>query len=50
MKKSVINTDFFNYLSKLLGILGSSINNRRHALLPAEAEREPIQDSNDANI
>lgn len=40
-----------NYLlSKLLGILGSSASHTVQALVPALAEREPIQDNSDANI
>lgn len=39
-----------HYLSKLLGILGSSINQATHALVPAPAANEPIQFNKLANI
>ena len=53
MKRKKISSELiFNYylLSKLLGILGSSINQKIQALVPAEADREPIQDNSAANI
>ena len=51
-RKKISSKLIFNYylLSKLFGILGSSINQITQALVPAEAEREPIQDNSAANI
>lgn len=33
-----------------LGILGSSVSHIKQALVPADADKEPIQDNSDANI
>lgn len=42
--------DVNNYLIKDLGILGSSANQIKQALLPVAAAIEPNQDKNEANI
>lgn len=39
-----------DYFNKLFGILGSSTYQAKHALVPAPADREPIQLNNLANI
>lgn len=39
-----------DYFNKLFGILGSSTYQAKHALVPAPADREPIQLNNFANI
>ena len=38
------------YFNKLFGILGSSTNHAKQALVPALADNEPIQFNNPANI